>query len=231
MKKYVIIFSIFILTAVSLTIPEISEGQRSGWFGRGRGSISGDSLPVPRKGEEKNLFDILNDMALNQKGMLNVPLEDGRLLRLLTETAGARHVVEIGTSNGYSGLWFLLALRTTGGKLTTFEIDPEKVKLATGNFKRAGMDKLVTVIEGDAHKEVTKLKDPIDILFIDADKEGYLDYLNKLLHLVRPGGLIISHNWNAMNQDYINRLTADPELETIIQNIQTGGIGVTLKKR
>ena len=220
---------LFIILALS--IPEISMGQQRGWYGRGRGPMSSDTLPVPRKGQEKKINDVLEAMAANQRGMLNVPMDDGRLLRLLAETMGAKNVVEIGTSNGYSGLWLLMALRTTGGKLTTFEIDPEKVRLASDNFKKAGVDNLVTIIQGDAHKEVLKLKGPIDLIFIDADKEGYLDYLNKLLPLVRPGGLVVSHNINQMNQDYIDALTKNPDLETLIQNIQLGGIGVTLKKR
>lgn len=216
---------------ISLSIPAVSEGQQRGWFGRGRGPMPSETQPVPREGQEKKINDVLNDMAATRGGMLNVPMDDGRLLRLLTETMGAKNVVEIGTSNGYSGLWLLMALRTTGGKLTTFEIDPEKVKSASDNFKKAGVDKLVNIIEGDAHEKVKNLKESIDLLFIDADKEGYLDYLNKLLPIVRPGGLIVSHNWNSMDQDYIDALTKNPDLETIIQNIQIGGVGVTLKKR
>lgn len=231
MKARMIIISLSVLIAVSIIIPDVSEGQRRGGYGRGRGPVASDTLPVPRDGKEKEIFSVLEGIASTQMGMLNVPMDDGRLLRLLTETMGAKHVVEIGTSNGYSGLWFLMALQTTGGRLTTFEIDPEKVKLANSNFKKAGVDKLVTVIEGDAHENVKKLKGPIDLLFIDADKDGYLDYLNKLLPLVRPGGLIITHNWNSMNQDYIDALTKNPDLETLIQNIQLGGVGVTLKKQ
>ncbi len=216
---------------ISFLLPEISEAQRGGWFGGGRGPLRSETPPVPRKGQEEKIFKVLDEMAVNQMGMLNVPMDDGRLLRLLAETMGAKTVVEIGTSNGYSGLWFLTALSKTGGKLITFEIDPEKVRLAAENFKKAGVDHLATIIEGDAHKEVTKLKDPIDLLFIDADKSGYLDYLNKLLPLVRPGGLIISHNINSMDQDYLDALTTNPDLETIIQNQSSGGVGVTLKKR
>jgi caffeoyl-CoA O-methyltransferase len=230
MKKIItmpVILSIFIY----LCFPVFSEAQQRGWYGRGRGPVASETQPVPKDAAEKKIIDVLDEIAANQRGMLNVPMDDGRLLRLLTEATGAKHVVEIGTSNGYSSLWLLLALRTTGGKLTTFEIDPDKVKLATANFKKAGMEKLVTIIEGDAHKEVAKVKEPIDILFLDADKEGYLDYLNKLLPLVRPGGLIVSHNWDAMDQDYIDRLTKSPDLETLVQNIQFGGVGVTLKKR
>ena len=167
-------------------------------------------------------------MNLNQSaGMMNVPTIDGRVLRLLTEATNAKHVVEIGTSNGYSGIWFCLALRTTGGKLTTHEIDEGRASLARENFKRAGVDKLVTLVMGDAHETVTKIKEPIDIIFIDADKPGYTDYLNKLLPLLHPGGLILSHNIDSTGQDYISAITTNPNLETI----QTQGVTVTLKKR
>jgi caffeoyl-CoA O-methyltransferase len=111
--------------------------------------------------------------------MMNVPAEDGRLLRLLAETMGAKQIVEVGTSNGVSGLWQCLALRTTGGKLTTFEINAQRAALARQNFKKAGVDDLVTVIEGDAHEKVAEIQGPIDMCFIDADKEGYSDYLAK----------------------------------------------------
>jgi predicted O-methyltransferase YrrM len=166
--------------------------------------------------------------------ILSVPPEDGRVLRLLAEATGAKHIVEVGTSNGYASIWFCLALRTTAGKLTTFEIDTQRVALARANFKRAGVEELVTVIEGDAHKQVTRLDEPIDILYIDADKGGYLDYLNKLLPLVRPGGLILAHDTTDMAsrmQDYLDAVSTDPELETIFLHEQGPGIGVTLKKR
>jgi predicted O-methyltransferase YrrM len=165
--------------------------------------------------------------------MMNVPVEDGRLLRLLTETVGAKHVVEIGTSNGYSAIWICLGLRQTGGKLITYEIDEDRASLARENFKRAGVEKLVTLVEGDAHQEVTKLKEPIDLLFLDADKKGYVDYLNKLLPLVRPGGLIVGHNMvrPAPDPAFLEAITSDPALETVFLNMELAGVAVTLKKR
>jgi predicted O-methyltransferase YrrM len=190
--------------------------------------------PIPRTETEKKILDVLEDMYQNQRrGMWNVPPEDGRLLRLLTETTGAQHAVEIGTSNGYSAIWICLGLRATGGKLTTFEIDTERASLARKNFKRAGIEKMVTLIEGDAHRGVTELREPIDILFIDADKSGYLDYLYKLLPLMRPGGLILAHNMNYPSPDpeYIKAITSNPDLETIFLQMNGPGIGVTLKKR
>lgn len=190
--------------------------------------------PIPGKDTEKKILDVLEDMYQNQRrGMWNVPPEDGRLLRLLTEATGAQHAVEIGTSNGYSAIWICLGLQATGGKLTTFEIDPERASLARKNFKRAGVDTMVTLVEGDAHKEVTGLKEPIDILFIDADKAGYLDYVNKLLPLVRSGGLILAHNMNYPSPDpeYIKAITTNPDLETMFLHMNGPGMGVTLKKR
>ena len=190
--------------------------------------------PLGKNEAEKKILSVLDDLHRNQRrGMMNIPVEDGRLLRVLTETIGAKHVVEIGTSNGYSGIWLCLALRTTGGKLTTYEIDARRAELARQNFKRAGVGKVVTLVEGDAHDEVTKLKEPIDLLFLDADKSGYIDYLNKLLPLVRPGGLIVAHNVNPRQADpkYVEAITTNPDLETIFLNMDAAGVGVTLRKR
>ncbi|UCD28632.1 MAG: class I SAM-dependent methyltransferase [Planctomycetota bacterium] len=193
-----------------------------------------ESTAAPKDEAEKKLLDVLDDMDRNQRrSMMNVPTKDGRLLRLLTEATGAKHVVEIGTSNGYSGIWFCLALRTTGGKLTTFEIDADRASKARENFKRAGVDKMVTLNQGNAHELVTKLEESIDVLFLDADKEGYVDYLNQLLPLVRPGGLVVAHNINPRQADpkYVKAITTDPALETLFVHKDGTGVGVTLKKR
>ena len=165
--------------------------------------------------------------------MMNVPEEDGRLLRLLTETVDAKNVVEIGTSNGYSGIWFALALRTTNGKLTTYEIDQKRASLARENFKRAGVEESITLVQGDAHDEVKNLKGPIDILFLDADKEGYIDYLEKLLPLVRPGGLIVAHNMNVRqaHPPFVKAITTNPKLETLFVQMDRAGVAISMKKR
>ncbi len=228
----VILAAVLILAAVdSLTA---QPGPRGRDFGgrRGRGfSAASQQPPVPVNEQEKKILSILDDMDRNQRrGMMNVPMEDGRILRLLTEAAGAKHVVEIGTSNGYSGIWFCLALRTTGGKLTTHDIDEGRAALARENFKRAGVNNLVTLVMGDAHETIKNINEPIDVLFLDADKEGYIDYFNKLLPLVRPGGLILAHNIDMVGQDFIKAITTDPNLETVFQG-QGQGLGVTLKKR
>ncbi len=211
------------------------EGMRGpgGRMGPQGGQSSMSEPPMGNSEVEKKILAVLDDMDMNQRrGMMNVPVADGRLLRLLAEAVGAKHVVEIGTSNGYSGIWQCLALKATGGKLTTFEIDARRASLARENFKKAGVDALVTLVEGDAHEKVAEVKGPIDIVFVDADKEGYTDYLNKLLPKVRPGGLVIAHNISPRMADpgYMEAITTNPELETIFYS-QGGGVSVTLKKR
>jgi caffeoyl-CoA O-methyltransferase len=124
-------------------------------------------------------------------------------------------------------------LERTDGRLTTFEIDEGRAALARENFRRAGVTNRVTIVMGDAHQTVLQLKEPIDLLFLDADKEGYVDYLKKLLPLVRPGGLVVAHNITPGMADprYIEAITSDPNLETIFINLHASGISVSLKKR
>jgi len=208
----------------------MAEGR--GMMGGRTAASSFSTTPTVKTEAEKKILPVLDEMNKQQRGgMMNIPEEDGRLFRLLTETTGAKTVVEIGTSNGFSGLWFCLGLRATDGKLITHEIDAGRAALARQNFKRAGVEDVVTLVEGDAHKEVAKLKGPIDILFLDADKEGYVDYLEKLLPLVRPGGLILAHNITQGMADprYIKAITTNPDLETVFLNDR--GVSLTLKKR
>lgn len=194
----------------------------------GGGDAQFERSSIPKDDNEKKILSILADILARQR-FRNVPPQDGRLLRMLTESMNAKNVVEIGTSTGYSAIWFGLALQKTGGKLTTFEIDARRAATARANFKRAGMAGVITLVEGNAHDEVKQLKDPIDILFLDADKEGYIDYLNNLLPLIRPGGLVIAHNITAgmADPDYIEAITTNPDLETIVRS----GVSLTLKKR
>jgi predicted O-methyltransferase YrrM len=226
-KRSIIAVS-FVIIGISAVLFTDALAQRS--FRGREGEQSGSELekpPVPKDDNEKEILGVLEDILSTQR-YRNVPPQDGRFLRITTQAMNAKNVVEIGTSTGYSGIWFGMALQKTGGKLTTFEIDAQRAAAARANFKRAGMADIITLVEGDAHDEVKKLKDPIDILFLDADKEGYIDYLTKLLPLVRPGGLIIAHNINPRMADpiYMKAITTDPNLETIVRS----GVSLTLKK-
>jgi len=218
--------------------------------GSGRGSerVTADDFDKPTLAQddtEKRVLDALDAMRQGPR-FANVSHTDGRLLRLLAEAVDAKRIVEIGTSTGESAAWLALAVEATGGHVFTHEIDEERAKVAQGNFAKAGVETLVTIVMGDAHETVKRYRDPddplfvdtakqesIDILFLDADKEGYIDYLDKLMPVIRPGGLIIAHNMNTRQADarYVKAITGDPKLETLILLKEGAGVGVTLKKR
>jgi len=221
------VLSVIVLVIAAIVFSNVLAQPPSRRGGRGQGDSQLEKPPVPKNDNEKKILGILDDILARQR-YRNVPPQDGRLLRWLTETMNAKNVVEIGTSTGYSAIWFGMALQKTGGKLITFEIDAGRAATARANFKRAGMADIITLVEGNAHETVRQLKDPIDILFLDADKDGYIDYLNKLMPLIRPGGLIIGHNINLRmaDPDFMKAITTDPNLETIVRT----EVSLTLKK-
>jgi caffeoyl-CoA O-methyltransferase len=128
---------------------------------------------------------------------INVSPNQGRLLRLIVEIAGARRILEIGTLGGYSAIHLGRGL-PDDGELISLEIDEHHADVARNNVERAGLSGIVEVRVGDAHELLTDLVEneegPFDLVFIDADKEGYPDYLDASLRLVRPGSLILGDN-------------------------------------
>jgi predicted O-methyltransferase YrrM len=207
----------------------------AGTIGSAQGLRRGDRAlppPVPKSEAERRVLDVIADYDRTQRpGSLSVPFEDGRLLRILAESIGAMRILEIGTSFGYSGLWLSLALRATNGRLTTFEIDQSRQARARANFERAGVLSAIDLVLGDAHAQVTKIKGPVDMVFSDADKGGYLDYLQKLVPVLRPGGLFVTHNIEMAAPEYLQAISTDATLESTLVNVGSGDLAVTLKKR
>ncbi len=225
------------LTADELPRGRGGIGGPGGGRGRGGpGTMEADSdlskPPLPKDDGEKRILAAIQQARAGER-YANVSTADGRLLRQLAESIGARRIVELGTSTGESGLWFSMALRKTGGKLYTHDIDPGRIAVARQNFKRAGVEDLIVITEGDAHETAPRNKEPIDILFIDAEKEGYDAYLKELLPYVRPGGLIVAHNMRrpAPNPRYIEAITTNADLDTSFVLMDGAGVGITLKKR
>jgi caffeoyl-CoA O-methyltransferase len=128
---------------------------------------------------------------------INVSPNQGRLLRMLVELSGARRILEIGTLGGYSTIHLARGL-PEDGELISLELDEHHADVARNNIERAVLSDIVEVRVGNAHKLLTDLiekgEDPFDFVFIDADKEGYPDYLEASLQLVRPGSLILGDN-------------------------------------
>ncbi len=131
----------------------------------------------------------------------NVPPETGKFLNILTGAVNARKVLEVGTSNGYSGLWFAEALSHTGGKLYTVESHRERFELARQHFGEAGVTEWVQQVPGHAPEVFAQqefsgifLADSFDLIFLDATKMEYASYVEAVLPLLKKGGVLLADN-------------------------------------
>lgn len=168
-----------------------------------------------------------------QPGMMNVPRADGEFLHDLIVERGYKRVLEIGTSNGHSAAWMALALRKTGGRLITLELDERRASLAAENFKRLGFDDIVELRRGDALKLIPEIPGPFDLVFIDAWKPDYIRYFELTFPKVRPGGAIIGHNTSSHSGElaaFVKMVSEHPQLETTIDRRSSAGMTVSFKK-
>lgn len=138
---------------------------------------------------------IQEEAARQALPQISLQPHEGRLLQLLARAVSARRIVEIGTLAGYSGTWLARAL-PDDGRLYTLELNPKHAAVARANFERAGVGGRVEVLEGDALALLDGLRarGPFDLVFIDADKERYPQYLEWAVDNLRAGGLVTAHN-------------------------------------
>lgn len=137
---------------------------------------------------------LLDEVARAGEGLPLVDPEVGALLRTLALAARARRILEVGTAIGYSGLWLAGAL-PADGLLLTIELDAERAQAARGYFERAGLGTRANVMVGDARRLVAKVAGPFDLIFQDCgDKLAYGAMLDRLVSLLRRGGLLVTDN-------------------------------------
>jgi predicted O-methyltransferase YrrM len=159
--------------------------------------------------------------------------EDGRFLRVLVASSRAKNALEIGSAQGYSGIWIGLGLRQTGGRLTTIEYDPGRAKQAAENIRKAGLADIVRVVPGDAFKEIPKLSGTFDFVFLDAWKKDYKRFFDMVMPRVEPGGLFLAHNVvNKRSEmgDFLAAIEGRGVLSAIVTP-SGEGISITYKKR
>jgi predicted O-methyltransferase YrrM len=153
-----------------------------------------ERLFVPR---EEALEQGLKDAAQAGLPAINVSANLGKLLYLIARMSGAKRVLEIGTLGGFSGTWLARAL-PPGGRLVTLELDTRHAEVARRNFERAGAADRVEIRVGRASDTLRAMiargEAPFDMIFIDADKASYVEYLNLSLQLSRPGTVILADN-------------------------------------
>jgi predicted O-methyltransferase YrrM len=175
---------------------------------------------------------VLQQIKAADKDQLAVSEEDGRFLRVMVVSNGAKRALEIGAADGYSAIWIGLGLRATGGRLTTIEYDPARARGAAENIRRAGLADIVTVVPGDAFQQIPKLAGTVDFVFLDAWKRDYKRFFDLVLPRLETHGLFLAHNVvnkQAEMRDFLDAIHSDPRLLTSIVKPGNEGMSVSLK--
>ena len=194
--------------------------------------------------EDEVLAWIQGETRRHNMPQISLSAQEGRLLQWLAQVVGARRIVEIGTLAGYSGTWLARAL-PKDGMLYTLEVSSLHARVARASFERGGLTARVQLLEGPALEslQTVSAQAPFDLIFIDADKEGYPQYLTWALEYLRVGGVIASHNAfrggrvlapetaDDGGMDQFNRaLAAEARLSSTIFSIGDGmAVGIKLR--
>jgi predicted O-methyltransferase YrrM len=181
---------------------------------------------------DPNISKILADIRKKDTGQLAVSEEDGRFLRLMIATSGAKRALEIGGASGYSAIWMGLGLRATGGRLVTIEYDPARAKELAENIKKAGLTDVVQVVAGDAFEQIPKVQGTFDFVFLDAWKKDYKRFFDTVYPRLDTRGLFLAHNVvNKRSEmgDFLDVIHRHPSLWTTIVSPSGEGMSVSLK--
>jgi len=175
------------------------------------------------------------DEVPSEKRLNCISKNIGTFYNIMLKSINAKKILEIGMSVGYSGLWFADAImsNTKDGQIITIDREQFKIDSATRNFEEAGVSSLIKIREGEARKILHEIKEEFgenyfDFIFIDADKESYIEYFDLCLPLVRKGGIIAADNilfperFNEMMADYLSHVRSNPNVQSVTVPIDNG---------
>lgn len=172
----------------------------------------------------QKLLNELENFGQKNKGCFNIPASTGKFFYNLLLISKSKNILEIGTSNGYSTIWLSEAAKHNNGKITTIEISEFKVKMAKENFKRSKLNN-IKIIHGDAIKEIPKLNQKYDFMFIDAIKRYYIDYLRLAEKNLKKGSIIVADNaviFKDKMKNYLNYVEKGKNYSSVLVPIGTG---------
>jgi predicted O-methyltransferase YrrM len=153
----------------------------------------------------------------------NVSVETGRFIMLTARSMNAQSVLEIGSSNGLSTIWLALAMRATGGRVTGTEILPNRVEEANAHLAEAGLADRGKVIFGDARETAATFGGELDLIFIDAEKDDYVEHFLASFPLLRSGGLVLADNVTSHDiSDYLSMLRKRDDVDTVTLPLDRG---------
>ncbi len=154
----------------------------------------------------------------HRTGMATTP-GDAMLLRILVQSRNAQRGVEVGTERGFGAINMGIGFERTGGHLYTLEINPRRAAEARENLKKVGLEKVVTVVEGDALETLPKLEGEFDFVFIDAAKSQYFQYLKLLEPKLKPGAVVVADNvirFAEPMRDFLDYVQNSPDYESVV---------------
>jgi len=191
---------------------------------------------VLKKIEEQEKFEQENPYETpNPEKLLAIGRNTGIFYNILLKSKDAKKILEIGMSAGYSTIWFAEAIsKKTGGKIITIDQDKKKIERAKRNFEDAGLRDLIDIRHGDALEVLLEIKnesnssESFDFVFIDADKERYIQYFDAILPMVKPGGLIGADNilfperFQKFANLYVKHVRKNPKVRSVTIPIDNG---------
>jgi caffeoyl-CoA O-methyltransferase len=188
--------------------------------------------PAARTVSDQAVARLLAEIKSKDKGQLAVSEEDGRFMRLMIASSGAKRALEIGGASGYSAIWIGMGLRATGGRLVTIEYDGARARELAENVKRAGLSDIVQVVSGDAFEQIPKLPGTFDFVFLDAWKKDYKRFFDMVYPRLDARGLFLAHNVvNKRNEmgDFLDAVLKHPSLWTTIVSPSGEGMSVSMR--
>ncbi|MBP3925150.1 O-methyltransferase [bacterium] len=176
---------------------------------------------------DKTTEEILKSLEKTQHDFWNISRVTGEFLYTLITAQKCKNVIEVGTSNGYSGIWIGKALKQTGGHLTTIEFYDKRQSIAKENFKLCKIDDIITPLQGDACTILEYMPEDIEIdfAFIDANKRQYIDYFHFIDKHIKKGGIIAADNVLSHEEKvktFIDEINQDKRYENVILNLPAG---------
>lgn len=171
--------------------------------------------------------EILLSLEQTQKQFWNISRVTAEFLTILIKSINAKSAIEVGTSNGYSGIWLAKALKETGGHLTTIEYWDKRLDIAKENFKKCGVSDIITIMKGSACELLESLPDDfvVDFAFIDANKSEYIKYYELIDKHMKAGGFITCDNvlsHEAKCKPFIDAINANPNYENVVLPLPAG---------
>jgi predicted O-methyltransferase YrrM len=185
--------------------------------------------------EEQEKFEQENPHEIpNSEKVLAIGRNTGIFYNILLHTMKAKNILEIGLSTGYSTMWFADAISKTNGNIITIDFDQKKIKRAKKNFDDAKVDNFIEIRHGDALEVLSEISQEknfqnfFDFVFIDADKERYIQYFDSVLPLVKTGGIIGADNilyperFQKFTIPYVEHVRKNPKIKSVTIPIDNG---------